>query len=80
MPLPDDGPSPADLDRFGDDTGYCPECGAEVYDQAPACPACGTFIEGRILSRPPVEHDLRKRIILVIVLLTLAAFVLVGVL
>ena len=35
MPRRDEGPSLDDLRRFGseaDTTGYCPECGAEVYD------------------------------------------------
>lgn len=27
-----------------DDTMPCPSCGADVYVDAPACPACGDFI------------------------------------
>ncbi len=26
------------------DTITCPECGAEVYEEADACPACGYFL------------------------------------
>ncbi len=37
-----------DNDDFDDDdsteTVPCPECGAEVYEDAVCCPACGTYI------------------------------------
>lgn len=36
-----DGPSPEDLERFGDEFVTCPECGSLVYDQAEMCQACG---------------------------------------
>ena len=37
----DHGPSEADLERFGDDqTGYCPECGAEYRPGFPECAEC----------------------------------------
>lgn len=39
--LDPEGPSSADLDRFGDEFRTCPECGADVYDQSPLCPECG---------------------------------------
>jgi len=36
-----EGPSEEDLERFSrEDTGYCPECGEEVWDDAPQCKAC----------------------------------------
>ncbi|MEL6330226.1 MAG: hypothetical protein AAFR38_11240 [Planctomycetota bacterium] len=41
-----EGPSEADLERFGGETKRCPECGAEVYDQAAACHRCGYAFEG----------------------------------
>lgn len=53
----DDGPSLDDLNRFGRDTGYCPHCGAEVYDQAMFCPQCTRPIEGNVRS----EHPSRSR-------------------
>ena len=34
-------------DEFDDDeieTLPCPECGAEVYEDAPRCPSCGSYI------------------------------------
>ncbi len=36
-----EGPSAADLDRFGDEFARCPECGREFYDQSEICPHCG---------------------------------------
>lgn len=39
--LDPDGPSPEDLDRFGDEFQTCPNCGASVYDQAELCARCG---------------------------------------
>jgi hypothetical protein len=39
--LDPDGPSAADLDRFGDEFITCPHCGREYYDQAEICPHCG---------------------------------------
>jgi len=42
--LDPEGPSADDLDRFGDELNPCPNCGAEVYDQADICPACGEVL------------------------------------
>ena len=39
----DQGPSAADLERFGDPTTTCYECGATLYDEASICQKCGTF-------------------------------------
>lgn len=46
--LDPEGPSPDDLERFGDELIDCPECGRAVYDQAELCPDCG-----HALSREP---------------------------
>ena len=74
MPRRDEGPSPDDLRRFGeeaDTTGYCPECGAEVYDDADACPKCFAWITGRTLHKPPEDLALQKKVRQVIVFITL---------
>jgi len=43
--LDPDGPSAADLDRFGDELITCPSCAQALYDQAPICPHCGHLME-----------------------------------
>lgn len=43
--LDPDGPSAADLDRFGDELTSCPSCGKALYDQSPMCPHCGHIME-----------------------------------
>lgn len=39
--LDPDGPSAADLDRFGDEMIECRHCGSKIYDQSEICPRCG---------------------------------------
>jgi len=47
----DEGPSEADIERFGDVTQTCPACSAELYDDAEMCWKCGhAFASGA--SRP----------------------------
>ena len=70
----DEDPSPEDLDRFSGETGWCPQCGAEVWDQAEFCPACGAQVGGRTLSRPPVEAGFRRRWLLLVAIIALLAF------
>lgn len=70
----DEGPSPEDIERFSHGGGYCPDCGAEVFDDADVCPSCGTWITGDVLSEPPEAREIRGRVRLVVVLATLFAF------
>ncbi len=71
-PYVDEGPGSEDLERFGDDVdvmAYCPECGAEVYDDVVQCPACRQFIEGRARRSPPVTAAWQQRTTLLTVVL-----------
>jgi len=72
--MKDEGPSAEDLARFNRDHGYCPECGAEIWDQAPYCPECSEYIAGRTSARPPVERWWRWRWMLLVVIIVLIAF------
>jgi zinc ribbon protein len=39
-----------DEDEFDDDSSLtveCPECGAEIYEDAVQCPVCGTYVTHR---------------------------------
>lgn len=40
-PEPDEGPSDADLERFGDVTVKCRHCGATLHDDVQVCWKCG---------------------------------------
>lgn len=73
----DDGPSAADLERFGDVTRPCPNCGKSVYDDAEQCYHCGHALGAMDESaRVPA-----KRLVLVALLvLALVGGLLIGVL
>jgi uncharacterized protein (DUF983 family) len=48
----DEGPSDADIERFGGETRTCPECGAETYDESELCPKCGHAFEREAKTLP----------------------------
>ena len=45
--LDPEGPSRADIERFGDAEHACSSCGSEVYEDAPLCHVCGHALEDR---------------------------------
>lgn len=54
----------------------CPECGAEVYEDSPRCPACGKYIVAAP-SRPWAGKPAwLRRLAVVLLLLALAGFAL----
>jgi uncharacterized membrane protein YvbJ len=71
-----EGPGPDDLERFGGDTAWCPDCGEEVWDQAERCPKCGSGIGGRTAHRRPVESWFRSRWLIAVAVAALAAMLL----
>ncbi len=70
----DEGPSPEDLRRFSGETGFCSECGAEVWDGAAVCPSCGAVTAGDIASRRPIERMFRRRWLTLVAVIALLAF------
>lgn len=74
---PDEGPTEADLERFSRDTGYCPDCGAEVFDQADICPACYAYLGGDVARRPPFQQWYRRRWTAMVIVAILVAFLLI---
>ena len=76
----DEGPSSEDIERFGGDTDECPECGAEVYDQAEMCHACGAYVTVRGRVKGSAGRGMQARWIILIALLALAGFVITFVL
>lgn len=72
----DENPSPDDLERFNRDTAYCPECAAEVWDQAEICSSCGAYLHGDPSSRPRGAGRRRRLWITLVVLITVTTFLL----
>ena len=70
----DEGPSSEDLDRFGGDTAHCPDCGAEIWDQAEVCPECHAYIGGNTSTRLPVESWFQRRWAVAIIIALVIAF------
>lgn len=64
--LDPDGPSAADLDRFGAETVACAACGAEVWDQSDACHACGTPLGNPETDTPTSRSKVAMLILLLI--------------
>jgi uncharacterized protein (DUF983 family) len=52
----DEGPSPDDIERFGDVTVTCPECGTAMFDDVAICWKCGhaVGVNARREGGPPV--------------------------
>ncbi len=50
--MQDEGPSEADMERFGGVTRPCPSCKADLYDDAEVCWKCGHALSGEA-SGPP---------------------------
>ncbi len=70
----DEDPTPEDIERFSGETGFCPDCGEELWDQAGQCPSCGVFLAGQTATRDPVEGRLRRGWIVLVAVITLLAF------
>lgn len=62
----------ADQKRFSSDVAYCPECGAEIVDDADICPKCFTWIDGTTHSKP---SKLKRSLHTVVVVLLIVAAV-----
>lgn len=62
----DDGPTAADIERFGDVTQTCPECGKEVFDDTDICYHCGHAIR-----KDPASARTPRWVIVVIIIIVL---------
>ena len=73
----EEGPSQADIARFGGDDIPCPECGTAVYHDSPLCQSCGHAI-----TRDEAAESGGGKQLLIggVALVTVTAFVLVTVL
>jgi len=71
--LDPDGPSEADIEKFGAESRVCPECGSDMYDDSTFCPECGHALID-------TTHSGMPKWAMVVVVVVLIAFVLVFVL
>lgn len=65
----DDAHDEADQKRFSSDTAFCPECGAEILDDADICPKCFTWIDGATHRRPSAFRRSFRTIVIVLVVI-----------
>jgi len=72
----DDLPSSEDMDHFSHETGFCPECGEEIWDEAYACPHCDSVVEGNVLREGVDPHGARIGFRTVVVLVVVLVAVL----
>jgi uncharacterized membrane protein YvbJ len=71
----DEGPSEEDIERFSSrETGYCPKCGEEVWDDISKCPSCGIWMQQGTSHRDPVSTTFRRKSIMLIILVLLVGF------
>jgi predicted nucleic acid-binding Zn ribbon protein len=66
----DDGPSDEDIKDLGEEhqTAACPNCGAEIYDDAEKCPKCGQYVTREFRgSRGPATVALVILVVLLVV-------------
>ena len=74
MPYDDEGPSPEDLERFsGSQTGYCPHCGQEIWDDVERCPHCHRWLSGGAERQSPDAQEFQRRMITVIIVVVIIA-------
>tara|TARA_B100000959_G_C14822999_1_gene558608 strand:+ start:284 stop:526 length:243 start_codon:yes stop_codon:yes gene_type:complete len=70
-----EGPSQDDINRFSsDETGFCPHCGKEVWDDVNQCPSCGSWMQDGASHRDPVVNVFRNKMIVLIVVMMLIGF------
>ena len=65
-----------DSDAGDDETAFCPECGAEIYDSADVCPKCFTWLDGDTTRHPPGKRraaEWKRTVVVWILIAAMAA-------
>ena len=71
----DEGPSQEDIERFAtDESGFCPHCGEEIWDDVTRCPSCGTWMQDGVSHRHPITNEFRNKTIILVVIIMLIGF------
>jgi hypothetical protein len=80
VPTTDDDSRDDDWPSAGDDgqecTAFCPDCGAEVYDDADVCPKCFSWLNGETARHAPRAARRRDLTRVLVVVITIAAILL----
>tara|TARA_B100000579_G_C22475949_1_gene685638 strand:+ start:336 stop:590 length:255 start_codon:yes stop_codon:yes gene_type:complete len=68
-------PSEEDIQRFSDATGFCPDCGEEIYDDSDWCPKCNNSLHKKGTGhRHPLSNFMTKKIGVIVLVILLLAF------
>ncbi|MBT4531160.1 MAG: hypothetical protein HOC27_08135 [Phycisphaerae bacterium] len=72
----DEGPSQEDIERFStNETGFCPHCNEEIWDDASQCPECDYWLkDGTVHQNIEVRAFKKKFFILIIITLLICFF------
>ena len=71
----DEGPSQDDVDRFSShNTGYCPHCGEEIWDDATKCTKCGTWLQEGVVHQDLEVRSFKKKFLVLVVVALLICF------
>jgi hypothetical protein len=71
----DEGPSQEDIERFSShETGYCPHCGKEIWDDIEKCPSCNTWLQGGTVHQNQANRAFRHRAFVFIIIVVLLGF------
>lgn len=65
----DDGPTQADIERFGGVTRPCRSCRSDVYDDATMCPHCGQLLD------LPGDHPSKRSSLPFVLMILAMAFI-----
>jgi len=75
----DEAPSIEDRAEFASQSAYCPECGAEVWDDSQHCSACGAWFS-MPAPTPPARFAIWKSLALILFGLAAAGLLLMFIL
>ena len=71
----EEGPSQEDIDRFSEnETGYCPHCGEEIWDDSSQCPNCGEWLDEGTVHQNKIVRSFNKKFLVFIVVVVLVSF------
>ena len=72
--MKDEHPSQEDVERFSDETAYCPFCGAEIWDDASTCVSCGELLSSGTSSKDPTATEVSRKMVVLITIIIIIAF------